>query len=65
LNLVDALAKSEMDNVRLRREVVAAQAEAQLARSSSNEWRDRYWSLRDPTGGQRADFEDVYGPANA
>lgn len=52
VNLVDALGKALKDNERLSRELVQTKADLALARSSSNEWRDRYKSAVDPNVGR-------------
>ena len=44
------IARLQTDNKRLLRRALAAEADAALARSSSNEWRDRYHSLRQRVG---------------
>jgi hypothetical protein len=51
LNLVDEVGRLQKENQRLLNRALTAEAEASLARSSSNEWRDRYHRLKQ--GGRR------------
>lgn len=46
VNLVDEVARLQNENRKLLRRALTAEAEAALARSSSNEWRDRYHNLK-------------------
>lgn len=46
LNLVDEVGRLQRENTKLLRRALTAEAEAALARSSSNEWRDRYHRLK-------------------
>jgi len=49
VSLVDELARERKEKQALYRRVLKAEAEASLARSSANEWRDRYHNLRQST----------------
>lgn len=51
ISLVDECARLAKENVWLVRKLREAEAEASLARSSSNEWRDRYHRLKQRTEG--------------
>lgn len=50
ISLVDECARLAKENVWLVRKLRESEAEAALARSSSNEWRDRYHRLKSRVG---------------
>jgi hypothetical protein len=52
VSLVDMVMQLRHENSRLQYKVREAEAAAALARDSSNEWRDRYLSLRDSRAGE-------------
>lgn len=52
INLVDECARLRQENAWLVAKLRESEASAALARSSSNEWRDRYQSAKDPNAGR-------------